>query len=144
MLQLCSRAQQDRMIGLGATAPLMKQYFSQNYCTPSSARAIARFSGDGGPHRKPDRGDAVSFRPSFLLFLLSSFIRRPSACSLLLFLVCLQSQPARPCDSFDFESDSECPPKYTSYYFRPDFFSCVLYYRYKSSNREDVLKYISL
>jgi len=84
VVQLCPRAQQNPMIGLGATAPFMKQYFSQNYCTQSSARAIARLSGDGGPYRKPDRDSAVSFHPFFLLFLLFSFICRAFACSLCL------------------------------------------------------------
>ena len=54
-------------------------------CTQSSARAIAPLSGDGGPHRKPGRGSAVSIHPFFLIFLLFSFIRRAFACSLLLF-----------------------------------------------------------
>jgi len=150
MLHFRPRAQQNSMIGLGATAPFMKQYFSQKYCTQSSERAIARLSGDGGPHRKPDRGSAISFHWPFLLLLLLSLIRRPSACTLLLF--CLHSfarlftistwSSMRLC--FDFETDSECPSKHTSYYFRPDFFSCLLHHRYKSSNREDVIKYISV
>ena len=50
--------------------PVYEAVFSQYYCTQSSARAITRVSGDGGPHRKPDRGSALSFHPFFLLFLL--------------------------------------------------------------------------
>ena len=135
VLQLCPRAQRNPMIGLGATAPFMKQYFSQKYCTQTLARAIAQFSGDGGPHRKPDRGSAVSFHPSFLLFLLLSLIRRLSACSLLRlhsfapalfarFFLISSCSSMRLC--LDSETDSECPPKYTSYYARPDFFSCFI------------------